>query len=406
MTNEGNNIWSITVTYPDTVAGRVQRYKFVNGDWGMNEGLAGSNIVTDGCGVLDGTDINRTLTLTGQNTTVTFCWDQCTASCTTAVELPTVTTAQATTITNVSATLGGNVTAQGSSAVTARGVCWSTSPNPTIDLPTRLTIGTGLGAFDGIATGLTAGTLYYVRAFATNAAGTAYGNQITFRTTGGAVTGPTVIFRVDIADFLAGGGTINNLVSIAGNFADRGGNLPNWTPADGPMNEISPNLWQRVVSFDGTASDSLQWKYVQGASWNDGDEGNDWAPPLDASCIRVNDNNNRKLLLPPVGQWLHFSQWARCGTFAPSTFISVQGEKLAFSIFPNPAQDHLNVVLPQAKSPVFKVLSVTGQQVPVAIQERSTGHYVFQTNLLKPGRYVLLIMDGDKFEKTTFVVQQ
>jgi uncharacterized protein (TIGR02145 family) len=77
------------------------------------------------------------------------------------------------------ATGGGNVTAQGTTAVTARGVCWSTSQNPTI-ANSHTSDGTGTGIFTSNLTGLSPTTTYYVRGYATNAAGPAYGNQVNF----------------------------------------------------------------------------------------------------------------------------------------------------------------------------------------------------------------------------------
>ena len=107
---------------------------------------------------------------------------------TTGAVAPTVTTTSASNVTSTSATTGGNVTADGGANVTARGVCYGTSQNPTVS-GTHTTNGTGTGAFTSNLTGLTPGTTYYVRAYATNSAGTSYGSQITFTT--GAVV-PTV----------------------------------------------------------------------------------------------------------------------------------------------------------------------------------------------------------------------
>ncbi len=95
--------------------------------------------------------------------------------------LPTVTTAAITAITNVTATGGGNVTNAGSSAVTARGVCWSLTANPTL-ANSLTTDGTGTGVFTSSLTLLTPVTTYYVRAYATNSSGTAYGAQVSFVT--------------------------------------------------------------------------------------------------------------------------------------------------------------------------------------------------------------------------------
>jgi hypothetical protein len=79
MTNEGNDIWSITVLYPDSSNGKTQRYKFVNNDWGTNEGSP--NLVTGGCGVQDGGDVNRILVLPAGGGIIKFCWDDCNTSC-------------------------------------------------------------------------------------------------------------------------------------------------------------------------------------------------------------------------------------------------------------------------------------------------------------------------------------
>ena len=101
---------------------------------------------------------------------------------------PTVTTGQITGITATTATCSeNNVTADGGATVTIRGVCWSTASNPTIeDSKTEDSIGTkaGTGTFTSNLTGLTPNTIYYVRAYATNSQGTAYGEQRVFTTYG------------------------------------------------------------------------------------------------------------------------------------------------------------------------------------------------------------------------------
>jgi hypothetical protein len=80
MTDLGNGLWSLAVTYPSTSVGLTQQYKFVNGDWGTNEGVDTTQIADDGCGVQDpGGNINRTLVIPATNTTLTFCWDKCAA---------------------------------------------------------------------------------------------------------------------------------------------------------------------------------------------------------------------------------------------------------------------------------------------------------------------------------------
>ena len=95
--------------------------------------------------------------------------------------IPTLTTTAISSITSTTATSGGNVTLDGGATVTARGVCWSTSANP-VATGSHTTDGTGTGTFTSNITGLTPGLTYYVRAYATNGIGTAYGNEISFCT--------------------------------------------------------------------------------------------------------------------------------------------------------------------------------------------------------------------------------
>ena len=97
------------------------------------------------------------------------------------IQLPTVTTTIVTNVTSTTATSGGNVTDDGGAAVTARGVCWSTSPDPTIN-DNKTTDGNGMGAFTSQLTNLTHSTTYYIRAYATNSEGTSYGEQKYFTT--------------------------------------------------------------------------------------------------------------------------------------------------------------------------------------------------------------------------------
>ncbi len=94
---------------------------------------------------------------------------------------PTLTTTAASSITSTTAGSGGNVTSDGGDPVTARGVCWSTSPNPTTS-DGHTTDGSGTGGFTSNITGLTPGTPYHVRAYATNSVGTSYGNDLNFTT--------------------------------------------------------------------------------------------------------------------------------------------------------------------------------------------------------------------------------
>jgi len=131
-------------------------------------------------------------------------------SFTTTASTPTLTTAAISSIAANSANSGGEVTSIGGSALTAVGVCWSTSQNPTIG-NSNTNNGTGT-PFTSNLTGLTYSTTYYVRAYATNGAGTSYGNQVSFTTTAPAsntptftssitVSGSTVAYNIQVSDY-------------------------------------------------------------------------------------------------------------------------------------------------------------------------------------------------------------
>jgi len=80
MTQEGaTNVWAITIAYPSTAVGQTQQYKFVNNDWGTNEGTDAANTIgADGCGTDDGAgNVNRTLVIPDADVTYQFCWDRC-----------------------------------------------------------------------------------------------------------------------------------------------------------------------------------------------------------------------------------------------------------------------------------------------------------------------------------------
>jgi hypothetical protein len=98
-------------------------------------------------------------------------------------KLPEVSTITVTNIHGASASSGGTITSDGGSAITSRGVCWSTGTTPTID-DNKTSDGTGTASFVSNVKDLLPFTTYYVRAYATNAAGTGYGNSISFSTIG------------------------------------------------------------------------------------------------------------------------------------------------------------------------------------------------------------------------------
>lgn len=92
------------------------------------------------------------------------------------VALPEISTSPLTDITSTSAISGGSVISDGGSSISARGVCWDKNQNPTLSAKFSED-GEGPGNYSSSLTGLINGTYYYVRAYATNNAGTAYGNE-------------------------------------------------------------------------------------------------------------------------------------------------------------------------------------------------------------------------------------
>jgi len=137
-------------------------------------------------------------------------------SCREKPTIPVLTTLEVRNITQTTAESGGTISENGGREVTERGTVWSTSPNP--DTEAYITSdGQGDGSFVSNLSGLTAGTRYYVRAYATNSEGTAYGNEVTFMTS--AVLLPTV--------------TTSDVISISATSASSGGNI--FSDGGGPI---------------------------------------------------------------------------------------------------------------------------------------------------------------------------
>ena len=122
---------------------------------------------------------------------------------------PVVTTQMVSGITQTSATGHGVVVSDGGATVSRRGLCWSTVHNPTAD-DTHADCGNGVGEFSGMMSHLVNMTTYYVRAYAENAVGMAYGEEVSF--TVGSV--PPVVVTSEVTDVSAtsavGGGNVTN----------------------------------------------------------------------------------------------------------------------------------------------------------------------------------------------------
>ena len=181
---------AMTVTHAGTIFSNATTYtvNVSNGNGSVatltdaNHNIIGKATVSGGTATIT---LNGTLTAGNNLTLCVFGYNKVTnlqeITVVAPATAPTVTTIAISDIDKTTATSGGNVTADGGATVTARGVCWSTSQNPTVS-DSHTTDGTGTGSFTSNMTGLTASTTYYVRAYATNSAGTAYGEQVSFTT--------------------------------------------------------------------------------------------------------------------------------------------------------------------------------------------------------------------------------
>jgi uncharacterized protein (TIGR02145 family) len=128
--------------------------------------------------------------------------------------IPTVTTNVVTDITTSSAVCGGKIVSDGYSEITECGICYSTSADPTIDDKKVVCEQNDNGEFSAELTGLSENTTYYVRAYAINAKGTAYGEERSFTTV--AITLPTVV-TLEPTDILRGSAVCSGKITNDGN---------------------------------------------------------------------------------------------------------------------------------------------------------------------------------------------
>lgn len=133
--------------------------------------------------------------------------------------VPVLTTTPVSNITSSTAQSGGNISSDGGAAVTARGVCYSFLPGPTITANSIVTTnGTGTGTFISNMANMPVNQGFYIRAYATNSAGTGYGNEFYFTTTG-APSLVTVAVSISNNKWLSGG---NNIASTAAPVTEKG----------------------------------------------------------------------------------------------------------------------------------------------------------------------------------------
>ena len=225
------------------------------------------------------------------------------------IELPTVTTKSVTNITANSATCGGSVTSDGNGTVTARGICWSETSEPKINnLYSEVSNnGAGTGSFTSALTNLKANTTYYVRAYATNEAGTVYGEVKSFKTLEEEPETPSAnqSFTVNGVSFTmiaVEGGTFKR----GAQSSDSGGDnydsdayndekpVRSVTLSDYYIGEteVTQELWEAVMGSNPSYYSGSQ-KPVENVSWNDCQE----------FITKLNNLTGKNFRLPTEAEW-------------------------------------------------------------------------------------------------------
>lgn len=149
-------------------------------------------------------------------------------------------------LTHSTASVGGDVYDSGGGQITERGVYWGTDENPETN-GTKLQIGSGTGEFFSTLSDLNPSTTYFYRAYATNSAGTSYGDLVYFVTPAYvAFTSPTSLNSYTI-------GTDNNIeILINHNF--------NW-PVSGNIYLVCNDLFQYINGFNGEGNNIYSFNY-------------------------------------------------------------------------------------------------------------------------------------------------
>lgn len=282
---KGNSVTTVIPLSPTNLLGTVASTSQINLSWTDNStnetGFKIERKTSTGTYVLVGTTLtdisNFSDTGLSPNTTYTYriysynsvgnsltYSNELTLTTNTLIVLPTVTTTVATLTIGGNATSGGNITDSGNGVITARGVVWGTSSSPTISLSTKTSDGTGNGVFVSAINGLVSGTTYFARAYATNSAGTSYGNEITFTETAVPSNGLVGYWPFNGNANDVSGNNLNGTVNGPILSSDRFGALNssyefnmNYIKVDYSLllnisNNLSVNLWYKISDLMGT----------------------------------------------------------------------------------------------------------------------------------------------------------
>lgn len=218
------------------------------------------------------------------------------------ITVPTVVTGEVSDITENSAKASISITSDGGAAVTDCGIVWSKEANPTTDLSTKITFDGAEASYTCQLTGLNAGTTYYYRAYATNEAGTAYGEEYSFTTSASSAPVPTMSVEVN--------GITIELVKVEGGTFKMGA-----TPE---LIELGPNDADELPAHDVTLDSYYIGKYevtqalwieIMGSNPSQMIKNNDC--PVDGmthlQCLefieKLNERTGMQFALPTEAQW-------------------------------------------------------------------------------------------------------
>jgi uncharacterized protein (TIGR02145 family) len=158
--------------------------------------------------------------------------------------LPALSTASVTSITSATVVSGGNITSDGGAPVTARGVCWKESSTPTI-ADNKTSDGTGTGLFVSNVSGLSPGKGYHIRAYATNFAGTSYGNDLIFTSS----TTPPMLNTTLISAITSTSASAGGTITGEGGLWITGCGVCWSTSANPTVNDNTTSDWSGNLSF-------------------------------------------------------------------------------------------------------------------------------------------------------------
>ncbi len=237
--------------------------------------------------------------------------------------IPDLSTSSVSNITLVSANCGGNITSDGGSSVTDRGVCWNTSANPTT-ANSKTTDGTGTGSFTSAMTGLKVGDTYYVRAYASNNAGTAYGNELVFTVAVPPTVTTSTFSNVEGSSVKAGGSFTSDGGSTVTAMGLCWSTSPNPTLANSFSTSFSAVMTglsiNTVYYYRAYATNSAGTGYGNQISFNSGYLiGSTYGGGL----VFYNDGNAHGFVCAPSDQITKTAKWGCQGSFIGATSAAI-----------------------------------------------------------------------------------